>query len=158
MDNTKIRDWLEVIGIFGVIASLIFVGLEMRQSQQIAIATINSQKTDTGVQLATAAASNPVVLSALEKVESDRSDTLTFAEQRALMLMFGADWTRASDTYWQYLNGFVPEVRWHALRARVKRDLSNYPQYRELVENDAGVSDPMKQVVEEMLSEIDDGI
>lgn len=36
MSNSRIREWLEILGLFGVISSLIFVGLELRQSRQIA--------------------------------------------------------------------------------------------------------------------------
>jgi hypothetical protein len=157
MDSAKIRDWLEIVGIFGVIASLIFVGMEMRQSQQIAIATINSQRADTTVQLATAAASNPVFLSAAEKVESGGSDALTYTERQALRLMFGANQTRVSDTYWQHVNGFVPEHRWLGVRAEYKRTLTVYPQARAVAENDAGISGPMSEVIDVILAEIDAG-
>ena len=37
MDTAKLNDWLQVIGIFAVVASLLFVGLQMKQSQNIAI-------------------------------------------------------------------------------------------------------------------------
>ena len=38
MNKIELNDWLQILGMFGVIASLIFVGLQMRQSQQIALA------------------------------------------------------------------------------------------------------------------------
>lgn len=38
MDSRKLNDWLQVIGLFGVLAGLIFVGLQLRQDRQIAIA------------------------------------------------------------------------------------------------------------------------
>ena len=37
MDSAKLNDWMQVIGIFAVVLSLIFVGLQMRQEQEIAI-------------------------------------------------------------------------------------------------------------------------
>jgi hypothetical protein len=37
LDAAKISDWLQVIGMFGVIASLVFVGLQMKQTQEIAL-------------------------------------------------------------------------------------------------------------------------
>jgi hypothetical protein len=37
MDSSKLNDWMQVIGIFAVVVSLIFVGLQMRQEQEIAI-------------------------------------------------------------------------------------------------------------------------
>ena len=38
MDSAKLNDWMQVIGIFAVVASLLFVGLQMKQSQEIALA------------------------------------------------------------------------------------------------------------------------
>ncbi|NNE33713.1 MAG: hypothetical protein HKN13_00650 [Rhodothermales bacterium] len=36
MTSTKLRDWLEIVGLFSVVASLIFVGMQMRQEAAIA--------------------------------------------------------------------------------------------------------------------------
>ena len=36
MDSAKLNDWMQVIGIFAVVASLVFVGLQMKQAQEIA--------------------------------------------------------------------------------------------------------------------------
>lgn len=36
MNSSRIREWLEIVGLLGVVASLVFVGLEVRQSRQIA--------------------------------------------------------------------------------------------------------------------------
>ena len=55
MDSTKVNDWLQVVGLFGVIASLIFVGLEMQQAKQIALSAANQARTDASVEFITAA-------------------------------------------------------------------------------------------------------
>jgi len=36
LNSSRIREWLEIVGLLGVVASLVFVGLEVRQSRQIA--------------------------------------------------------------------------------------------------------------------------
>jgi len=41
MDSAKLNDWMQVIGIFAVVASLIFVGLQMKQAQDIALSQYN---------------------------------------------------------------------------------------------------------------------
>ena len=38
MKKVSIDVWIQLLGMVGIIASLIFVGLEMRQTQRIAIA------------------------------------------------------------------------------------------------------------------------
>ena len=37
MESAKLNDWMQVVGVFAVVASLVFVGMEMRQSQKIAL-------------------------------------------------------------------------------------------------------------------------
>ena len=44
MKKVDIDAWIQFLGMFGVIASLIFVGLEMRQSQTIALAAQNQAR------------------------------------------------------------------------------------------------------------------
>jgi hypothetical protein len=36
LDSAKINDWAQVIGIFALVASLMFVGLQMKQDREIA--------------------------------------------------------------------------------------------------------------------------
>ena len=36
MDSSRLNDWVQIFGIFALVASLIFVGLQLRQSQEIA--------------------------------------------------------------------------------------------------------------------------
>ena len=36
MDSAKLNDWMQVVGIFALVASLVFVGLQMKQTQDIA--------------------------------------------------------------------------------------------------------------------------
>ncbi len=38
MDSAKLNEWMRIVGLFAVVASLIFVGLQMKQSQEIALA------------------------------------------------------------------------------------------------------------------------
>ena len=35
MDSAKLNDWLQVAGIFALVASLVFVGLQMKQAEEI---------------------------------------------------------------------------------------------------------------------------
>ena len=35
MNSEKVNDWLQIVGMFGIMASLVFVGVQVRQSQMI---------------------------------------------------------------------------------------------------------------------------
>ena len=45
MKKISIDAWIQLIGMLSVVASLIFVGIEMRQSQQIALAAQQQSRT-----------------------------------------------------------------------------------------------------------------
>ena len=37
MNSQKLNDWLQVAGMFGIIGTLVFVGVQMNQTQKIAL-------------------------------------------------------------------------------------------------------------------------
>jgi hypothetical protein len=44
MDSERLNDWMQVVGIFAVVLSLIFVGYQLKQSQDIAVAGQNQER------------------------------------------------------------------------------------------------------------------
>jgi len=52
MNNKNIRDWLEGIGIVAVVASLIFVGFQIRQERKIALVESFSSRTEFTIEIA----------------------------------------------------------------------------------------------------------
>ena len=46
MRKIDIQDLIQLLGMVGIIGSLIFVGLEMKQSQQIALAAQQTERTN----------------------------------------------------------------------------------------------------------------
>lgn len=44
MDSAKLNDWMQVVGIFAVVVSLVFVGIQLKQSQEIAVAGQNQER------------------------------------------------------------------------------------------------------------------
>jgi hypothetical protein len=52
VDSAKLNDWVQVFGIFALVASLIFVGLQIRQDQEIAIVEAVSHRFNNAEALA----------------------------------------------------------------------------------------------------------
>jgi hypothetical protein len=50
MDSQRLHDWLQVIGIAAIVASLIFVGLQLKQSDEIALAEALENVTLIGIE------------------------------------------------------------------------------------------------------------
>jgi hypothetical protein len=59
MDSAKISDWMQVVGIFALVASLVFVGMQMQQDREIARVMIYQSRASTLAEISMAAASSP---------------------------------------------------------------------------------------------------
>ena len=58
MNTSKLNDWMQVVGIFALVASLIFVGLQMKQTQEIALSDAYQSRAATVIDMITANAAN----------------------------------------------------------------------------------------------------
>ena len=64
----KINDWLQVVGMFGLIASLVFVGMQIKQDHEIALSGIYQARSDATVNSSLAAINSPAFLDAGAKI------------------------------------------------------------------------------------------
>ncbi len=87
MKTTNWKDIAELIGISAIVASLVFVGLQMKQSQEIAIAETYQQEIETAYASGALAASNS---EAVDK--ANNGDELSGAERFALQEYVRAKW------------------------------------------------------------------
>ena len=129
MANDSWKDTAELVGIGAIVASLIFVGLQMRQSHEIAIADQYQDRADAALdyylaqfqsdqmlarranELSAAAASGTLPKSITKAIADDG------AEQVALVyLRYRANITMFDNYHFQYEQGFLNERAWEALR------------------------------------------
>ena len=112
MNSEKINEWLQIIGTFGVIASLIFVGMQMKQTQQIALASTYNSRASQTVEAESAAIGTPQHFSARAKIYSGRRDELSAEEYVALEHELTVFLTIFENNHYQYEMGFLPEEHW----------------------------------------------
>ena len=115
MDSAKLNDWMQVVGIFAVVASLVFVGLQMKQSQEIAIADQYQARAE---------AAQAMYMSVLESGQSWESLDIPWEqkspEERSLQIaVMNWSWTQYDNHYFQYVAGFLDEESWIGLRRRI---------------------------------------
>ena len=80
MNKAKLRDWLEIVGIFAVVVSLVFVGLQMRQTQQIAIAEMGWNNMIAEIESRSAIYDHPDIWSKGNAGETlDRSEAVIYS-------------------------------------------------------------------------------
>lgn len=106
MNSEKIDIWVQVIGMAAVIASLIFVGLEMQQDQRLVRSELGSQSFENSVALELVAA-DPAMASAF-LIMQERPEDLT-PEQEILVnsVLFSAKLLMNRECYLVNRNVFV---------------------------------------------------
>lgn len=119
-DTAKINDWLQVIGMFGVISSLIFVGMQMKQEHEIALSNTYQTRSDATVESLIPSISSPTFLSATSKIYANKPNELTSQEAITIEYYFNANMTMFENNHRQYEMGFLTEEHWQRNLAELR--------------------------------------
>lgn len=114
---------MQVVGIFAVVASLIFVGLEMQQAQAISMSQTYQSRTAAVVEWNSAFAANPAALSALRKATDGTENEITTQEYEALKRTLNGMYYLYDNAYYQYQTGFVSSEFWESTRGSLKNQM-----------------------------------
>jgi len=123
MDNETTIDWLQILGFAGLIASLIFVGLELRQSREIAIADIYQQRAAMLIDVHSITLTSELLYDAYNKAQT--GEPLTAGDRVLMATGLTPLFTYWENNHFQYEMGLLSEEQWqasrNAMRAVVKR-------------------------------------
>lgn len=61
MSSAKLHDWLQIVGMAAIVVSLIFVGLQLRQSEEEALSDLSQSTVAVGVEISALMAENSSV-------------------------------------------------------------------------------------------------
>ena len=137
MDSTKLSDWMQVVGIFALFVSLVFVGQQMQQDHDIARATIYQDRAALAAENLRALASNRAYIKL--KIELDGRDpdepvssdewghSMTMMESYGLVFLEYGTLIVVDNDFFQYENGLLPEDHWEVVRAGIKLNISENP-------------------------------
>lgn len=138
MDSDKLHDWLQIVGAAAIVASLIFVGMQLKQSQDIAVANQYHARFESAAETARAYIQSDTALEAwgsylTSKVHSDSSlpeEFRAWAEGRSPEELAYRYWSayielKTHDNHlFQYEQGFIEAESWLAFREAFKMMLS----------------------------------
>jgi len=127
MDSSKLNDWIQAVGIFAVVASLIFVGMQMKQSQDIAIAAQYQERYGVAMQfwqermqhesIMLRTAENSIDKNGLPANMENPVDLVAFgillSDTRQVLLVF-------DNQHFQYESGFLTDDAWLGYRRGLK--------------------------------------
>lgn len=132
MDSAKLNDWIQIIGIFALVASLVFVGIQIRQAQDIAESQAYQARAATSVEFNAMRASSPEFTSATAKLYAGHPESLTAQEKVTLEYFFNGEMTMMENLHYQYELGYLPGEHWEKDVADM-RCLLSHPYYREML-------------------------
>jgi hypothetical protein len=156
MKTEKLQDWLQIGGIFGVIGSLTFVGLQMKQTQEIALSNTYQARANASMVLRLAPTESPEFLSATTKLINGEIEDLTPDQITYLQFWFYGNLAYLENNHFQYVSGFLSEEQWQSNVGDL-RFLFSYDLYRSLWEEYPGDwRDSFEDVIEKVLVELDD--
>ena len=112
MKVEEINDWLQVLGFVAVAVSLAFVGFELKQSRDIAMADIYQQRTELGFQLITDSYSNEAFVSGLNKLR--RGEELNEYEDAQIRADHYRWLTHWENLHFQFEAGLLSQEQWNA--------------------------------------------
>jgi len=131
VDSSKLNDWMQVIGIFAVVASLIFVGLQMRQAQEISMSDAYQVRAAATVEWTSAFAANAAALSANRKATEGAVDAITPEESDALRYTMLGVFYLFDNAHYQYQSGFLSDDFWIMIEQNIRTYMDN-PVAREI--------------------------
>ena len=139
MNPERIHDWLQIVGMAAVVASLIFVGLQLKQSQEIAIAGQYQARFDSASGIASSVLQSNAALRVIgkavrEEFIADESIPIEYKawvkeqpdDELAYRVVLAFNQLMVFDNLlFQYQSGFLPEEAWRAFRREIQRDLDD---------------------------------
>jgi len=155
MNSRRIEDWLQIAGLFGVIGSLIFVGLQMKQDREIALAEMWQARTAAVTAYTTSMAGNEMLMSTWAE-NADPFFGLDTAEEQAALFAIWSAMYLWENSHYQYEKGFLPEEHWTRILVNIRTNLGN-PFWREKILQLAPQMTPsLRAVLEDLAEEVDD--
>jgi hypothetical protein len=117
MDSAKLNDWMQVIGIFALVASLIFVGLQMKQTQEIALADQYQARAESTMDFYLM---NMETSQGQMAVFPPSADEMTRADFGYYVMATNYFWMKYDNHHFQYTSGFLDKETWEGLEGRIK--------------------------------------
>jgi len=108
----KAADWkdiAELVGIVAIVASLLFVGLQLKQSHEIALATQYQARAEATMNLHLASIEADWV-APIPALRNGVSDELSARDINVFLWL----WIQFDNHYYQYESGFLDESAWQA--------------------------------------------
>jgi hypothetical protein len=129
MKSDHIRLAVEVVGIIAIVTSLIFVGLQMRQTQEIALVTLTQMRSDASRELATAQLGSEPLYAIYQKINA--GEELSAYEEFTLSIPPFIFFNQFENSHFLFVKGYITEEQWQSDLVAIREYMANNPTYSE---------------------------
>ena len=151
MKPSSWREVVELIGVAAIVASLVFVGLELRQSREIAISEAYQMRAAIEVSHGAAIASVPGFITGLAKlIDGESADDLTTEELIAQQFYITAQLAVWENDHFQYSQGYLSEEHWAKTYRNMLCDLA-LPLYQDMATSEWSFRESFAELVDEAI-------
>ena len=123
MKKVSLDTWIQLLGMVGLLGGLVFVGLEMRQSQRIALADTEQQRAISQQQNFWAFLESGYDLDKVFRAQN--IEELSSGEITARRTNHHIQWYIAESNFTQYKNGLMTDEVYEAKERNIERVLSH---------------------------------
>jgi hypothetical protein len=148
---TNWKDIAELIGIAAIVGSLIFVGLQMKQSHDIAISNQYQARLDSVLAAKGNMLQSEAFIAAMQKVE--RGESLGSVDFTVLDLAIGQMFDNWESNHFQYVSGYVDEEHWQSVEREIEQSLSLFLVSKYWEENSRSYRDSFAAVVDSLIED-----
>jgi hypothetical protein len=118
MGKSRINDYIQTGASVGVIVSLVFVGLEIQQSREIAVADIHQQRTAMAIQTIQGTYSTERYGEAIGKLLA--GEEVSAVEETLILYVLNTWFAYWENVYFQFQLGLLQDVSWESSRRTIK--------------------------------------
>ena len=116
MKKMNWKDAVEFAGIAAIVMSLVFVGLQLRQSQEIALAAQYQARAEAAQNMFMSMQESGMAISAIQKPAAE----MTPAERYTIDNLHRWSWTHYDNMHYQYVAGFLDEESWKGQKVHIE--------------------------------------
>ena len=149
MLTEKVNDWLQIVGMAGIIGSLIFVGLQLKQSQDIAVSHQYQARLDSVLVAKGNMLQSEAFIAVMRKVE--RGEALGSVDLSILDLAFSQMFDNWESNHFQYVNGYVDEEHWQANLREIEQLLGKFYVSEYWEDNNQSYRNSFAEVVDSLI-------
>ena len=119
MNKLNLNISIQLLGVFGVIGSLIFVGLELQQSQRIALSTQQQARSALTVDIIT---NFNTIGADFQSIYWEQNLDYDLPENEiALRNVMHSAWSLYENDYYQFTQGLMDDVTWSAKKKGIQK-------------------------------------